>query len=957
MGKGRNKKSSSPSKKSQTKQLRSRQAQTKTRTSLQKAQIKRQLSKQQLSQKAIDIKTTDVNVAAQFKIEENLAVEGYRTKVSYINETFKSMYNDQYTTENVRDFLFKIDSVHDFTKDRGDKKLNEVIVNSLGFDVENNSYHKKVIYDDDLETNIFFWLLNTKEIVTDVDKERMDFRPSIQEFQSEVKDYDITVDAGLKEYTIFKKLITSDEVLERKQKLEKVINSENQNLLNLYNISRSRFINTNNKDPLYYILYSYGQNLSYWYENILKAGDYDEYTKNTKSTRSNINYNERLKTYLLNLNKKELNKIKENLRKENSNFSRIIIDYIQYIESPSVIKDKDTFKSSRLDFKEDLSVTIYKQKELNKFLTKDTKFKIIAPQKFDANRSTGAGDDPTLILHLNGCKDPQDYETDCSFNILDDTCYFYFNNNKYIFEIQEYKDDDSENYPILKIKIVNKDKLKGYITGYQSIERFKYKADTRTLVCDNSPGVSELLKLYYYFSDIAKYKNKSASILKNILQIKRAGDYSQIWFCKKWNDDDANRKKLFFMSNDRQSASFCLLEKVPYIGQIGYYNFYYNPEGKPITKLVRFEKMLIEAGSKSIENILLSNTRNILRLYDFVKDINEQVASYMIKYLEIIYNLQDANVDEDDIKNLVVFSNIISNVSDIITEDDKDYEIPDSTERKINMLIDALNTKEREIKITENTKTLNLVYNKAIEIITNEDYYIEYIQDLANSLGILVPEGYQSISKDLEEIDYSEEKDILDSIEIVKISYPDREKMADFAEKLQKVKNGISVDYILCDMDFLISYTNNLYNKMLEKLRRKVKLNEVEVNEYKNKVNLITNCINSSNVDDKTIANDINNYIKELNIVRPKPQRPQQIEDDQMAFSFQNGLTYYHIQPKMPSTIDMKKYHNANHVHMMDNKGILSVKKGGNQGHIHLKDLSNKSKDYTDGTHISYRTF
>ena len=136
------------------------------------------------------------------------------------------------------------------------------------------------------------------------------------------------------------------------------------------------------------------------------------------------------------------------------------------------------------------------------------------------------------------------------------------------------------------------------------------------------------------------------TVLRNILQIKRAGDYSQIWFCKKWNA--SNVKKLFFMSNDRVSASFCLLEEVPYIGQVSNYNFYFNPSGPDITAI------------QEIQTILKSIGFNI-GLYDLLKQNNEEILNNHNELCYIDNGEEFENRCYDDIIEHIKFSQIQCN--------------------------------------------------------------------------------------------------------------------------------------------------------------------------------------------------------------------------------------------------------------------------------------------------------
>lgn len=942
-----------------------RQAQAQVRQAQEQASLAQEQARLPIRNK-INIKlrllaTTSEKVNALFKIEKDLAIEGYDTKSGYISEVFNRMY--PYGTEDdLRDFLFKIDSIHDFTKERGDKELNDTIIESLGFDLE-NEYDKKMVHDDDLETSIFFWLINKLQDR----RNNMDFRESIQFFYEDKvqygldTSYNFTIDAGLKEYNIFYKYFSSITTLERKQVYTIRENEIINELIKEFNNAKDEFQYRDKNDPEYYILYSFGQNLTYAYNiinelvkiNIIGKNIweyiFDKYTKED----FRVNYNHRLKTYLEN--------IKYKIPIEQKDVNTPLGIYKEYMNTlDKQYKDKTNFKITKLDFKKNIEISATRQREINKFIQKSESFKVIAPQKFDANRSTGGSEVSSNILHLSNCINNTIIKDNCSFNILDDTCYFYTIDNNYIFEFST-DVGEATNYPITKIVIVTKEKLISYTQkDFINIERFKYK--DKTLYCDAAPGVSELINLYYYFSS----KNfEEYYILKNILQIKRAGDYSQIWFCKKWNDEVESKpnpkpSKLFFMSNDRQSASFCVLEKVPYIGQVGSYNFYYNPFMNIQTSHLEQTLSTIKQGVGPIKTILATNTRNLLYSYDTVKDKNNQVADYILNYINIIYIYSEiANITSNDMKNIVIMSDILSNISDIITNDDySEYILEKDVVYKLNKLLSDLINVDEESMVEDggNESYKNIIkeiYDYIIKITNDDDIKIEYINDILKEINKpLIPE----IINIETEIDYTEEERILSQANIQKISYPTVK--SDMA-KLAELVNSLSNTLIYCDIQYRIFEATNMYYRMLKKIKKYGGdisiINETEKEEYNKTVNRLFNCIRSSDGEESI-------KIKIWDILTGKMQSSSvsfSFDNDTprelIAFSFQKGLTYYNIKSNIPSTINMNKYNNANQVYIMDNKGFMKINTTNKNSKVHINDKSKTcTKEYPDGTKITY---
>ena len=65
---------------------------------------------------------------------------------------------------------------------------------------------------------------------------------------------------------------------------------------------------------------------------------------------------------------------------------------------------------------------------------------------------------------------------------------------------------------------------------------------------------------------------------------------------------EPNNFKLFFMSNDRMSASFCLIEQVPFVCMIRHYGVYYNPFGEELRGEINYN----EYSHEELANIIRS---------------------------------------------------------------------------------------------------------------------------------------------------------------------------------------------------------------------------------------------------------------------------------------------------------------------------------------------------------------
>ena len=232
-------------------------------------------------------------------------------------------------------------------------------------------------------------------------------------------------------------------------------------------------------------------------------------------------------------------------------------------------------------------------------------FKIIFPQLFDANASTGKTIKfiDKIISQTIDKKDPQ-----IEFKIIDDLVQMSIDNKNQInVSIQS-----NQEYPINTIIVLNDTNKFNNILSEVKLTNYlekKFKYKNKILYCLNEgPGVNNLVQLYnillnhynndklnkinryYELEKILKTKRRSLdenlyiqystemididlnktldelnkykiTLIQNISVIKRIGDYSQIVYCK------YNNKKYTYISNDRMSSSFCYIENVNFIGQ------------------------------------------------------------------------------------------------------------------------------------------------------------------------------------------------------------------------------------------------------------------------------------------------------------------------------------------------------------------------------------------------------
>jgi hypothetical protein len=966
-----------------------------------------------------------------------------------IESFFAESYGkNNYTDDNVRNFLFKIDSIHDFTGDRAVDLNNYDILKNLKWYKQNDEkYNKKVqeifLKTKDLETVIFLWLIQYVYPANERMK-KVSFKPSIQNFLSyeDVKTSNFTIDASLKEYNIFKTLFTSINTVQIAKARYGNLKFFLENIETIYEKTKNEFNATPETDTdiirgdsgnlsgkkYRFILFCLAKNLYYCYNKYIDelTIDYDTKTLDWKelfdyyydNQTHNLNYNIKINYYF---NNKPITEI---LNVKNDNLITVVNEYIKYANSYTVKLPKNKYNPPEMEIA-DLKLDKSGEEGVDNFLFSGTTpmFKIIAPQKFDANRTTGgSGVDLSKIEYLNGCignnqNIEQNKVANCSFNILEDTCLFYTeiddkNNYNFTFEIVD-KTDEKIYWPINKVivttnkdifnetytgkilddigipKDYKKDNKQAYIGLLKQSKKiddkfkFRYYPNLRILVCNNGPGVSELVEIYKLFNIIreeetpkTRKKNKNNIygdstnvsldeniVLRNILQIKRAGDYSQIWFCKKWNA--SKDTKLFFMSNDRVSASFCLLEGVPYIGQVSNYNFYFNPYGPDLTAIENIQTTLRTIGYNiGLYDLLKEKNEEILDNHNELCDDTDVIVSnmkydrnYFRKYLLFVDFFK--NYENNDMEffkyflsfqtNMIVYQKIFINnfidctdiIQNIITNID---------------VLDRIKEQTKSVQQVNFNENFSLLYSKIIELYNSEEspYKKEFIDDIRDSLGLKNPDYYSiyetkdDISEKNDQELEEEAKQFLRKRNIKEVIFPTDGLVIQQLRTLQNtLPDQLECNNLVDQISYLTSDYDLKYKTFLTTQSDKDQIDwdkeDLYTDNYKRLYNCFLPVYKKENEKGKTI---IKNMLPD-----------ETFDTETFGFSFENGLTYYHINKNTPSVISTKPYKHSNKTYIMDKNGVLTISGNTKEGTIKLDNRQTKSLSYTDGTEISYYKF
>ena len=146
---------------------------------------------------------------------------------------------------------------------------------------------------------------------------------------------------------------------------------------------------------------------------------------------------------------------------------------------------------------------------------------------------------------------------------------------------------------------------------------------------------NEVLNEYIY--------SKKSTIANNIFTIKRAGDYSQIYYCSENN--------FTYVSNDRMSASFSFVENVNFIGSFKDCGMFLNfkNRGIEIPQSIKLDERFELQKCKSISFRSKNNTIKIDKFFKFLY-INKKK---ILKYFDEIFQYEKENSDTKDAKKII----------------------------------------------------------------------------------------------------------------------------------------------------------------------------------------------------------------------------------------------------------------------------------------------------------------
>jgi hypothetical protein len=588
------------------------------------------------------------------------------------------------------DMCLMLDSVHDFIGERTEltSEDKEIMIKTI-FQIDTNNLNDLYMYGSleklkagDFENELLLWLLCIKYNNYDVVSKAL-FGDMISIGEQSKKDNLsslFTIDAFNKSFEVYRNTLyyMATEIDTNKDKV-KLISEIDKNvdkfLFRINIIDKLNNITTilkkeDNYSPknvkptttyLYviHLLRNYILNYKFDELNLIdEENDIDKMTNmNTFFDNYNNNFSVRNETYFIDIDnlksslKKILNLPDINKEKDLENILTAWLNKIQNMNnypkdlnilnlydkeipkyqsiretSESLIDDRISKANNKL-----ISDVISKSKEYIQFVA-------IPPQLFDANESTGG--ENMRILNIKSKIDILEQKDKLSFKLLQDTCSLEYDkkdNKNYIFTVDNIK------YPINTIIIKDSFNASGYSTWDISSEKYAYKKDKKRLECRSCPGVTELFELYKIFTE-RKYNFNEEDVLNNIFQIKRAGDYSQIFFCKLYNNN--NDKTIYFLSNDRMSSSFCLLLDVPFVapiysGAMGSDTFgvYYNPYKDR-------KKLYLENKTKEDNNDIINS---LIPKFVNIKKLCNQISYYD---KEFKCNIEDIDNQIDILKNL-----------------------------------------------------------------------------------------------------------------------------------------------------------------------------------------------------------------------------------------------------------------------------------------------------------------
>lgn len=602
-------------------------------------------------------------------------------------EIISKLTSNDIKIESIKRMMLKLDTMHDFLGDDRAKIINDpeeeekrkkILIKVLGwqhlFPSRSNIMKKK-----DFEDSLFFWLYNIMDLSKNC-RFATDTTMFVTNMVLDNKQSAISTDVrdpSINKFQTFLKILNSKNE-KTKEDLKERINDKVKLIRAIEKISRDKLID-NKEDYYKFFIYTVIECLNLYEPGLKKSSIINEKVVENFIFKYNDNKKEKIK----------FRDITDSIEDDNNKLKFVELNLFLYQMIDYKEKHKITKTNTEINFPKkqpplkpfEASNYYYTQQNKEILFNNDiTELTVISPQVFDSNRSTGSTeihlsymDDKVLLSiplkEIPGCTEtdlknnPSYFNQNCYFKMLEDEFIFYKNTkkfganvkkssltdrNQYILEIK------NEDYPIQKIIIRDIQSNEQKIAGTQ----FVYDETDRSLSGSIGPGVSELMTLALHFIYKEDYEEEVA--YNNIFQIKRAGDYSQIWFCRQYNNIVAtpnNYKRMMFMTNDRMSASFCLLENVPFAGPIEHIAVYYDPYSEDIksdyTKIDDIIGKDIKDLIKSKLSIIKEDNIKLQKSYDDLIDIKnnceEKLNETKVKITELEGKLEDSilNLNQD----------------------------------------------------------------------------------------------------------------------------------------------------------------------------------------------------------------------------------------------------------------------------------------------------------------------
>lgn len=196
--------------------------------------------------------------------------------------------------------------------------------------------------------------------------------------------------------------------------------------------------------------------------------------------------------------------------------------------------------------------------------------------------------------------------------------------------------------------------------------------------------------------------NYNDNLAHNIFTIKRAGDYSQIYYCKYYGEENSD---YIYCSNDRMSASFCYLNKVNFIGPFSdagiFINFNNNIK-------IRYSETSFNIDDKNYYPYM-----NVTKAPDISKYIKYIQLNEISVFDNKIFNNLDKLLELEIKKNKK--ENIIKSYKDLSFKIDTIHDFEGSrVKSKINNIIDIL---WDDINFDK-----NLIKQLILEVIKNDNF-------------------------------------------------------------------------------------------------------------------------------------------------------------------------------------------------------------------------------------------